>query len=81
MQVHESFDSDRDFGAGSQIIRFRSRHQRGFVNHLIQIRILVRVRESFDSNWDFGSRIMSHSIQIGTSLQNNHILYTHYIHI
>ncbi len=50
------------------------------MNHLIQIRTLVRVRESFDSDqklWcgfhesfdsdrDFGMRLVNHSIQIRT---------------
>ncbi|KTF74822.1 hypothetical protein cypCar_00030940 [Cyprinus carpio] len=45
--VHESFDSDRDFGAC-------------FANHLIQIGTSEMVRESFDSDRDFGdgSRII-----------------------
>ncbi len=54
MRVCESFDSDRDFGVGSRIIRFRSGLRCGFTNHLIQIETSVRVCESFDSDRDFG---------------------------
>ncbi len=49
MRVHKSFDSDLDFGAGSQIIGC------GFTNHLIQIWTSVRVHKSFDSDRDFGA--------------------------
>ncbi len=31
----ESFDSDRDFGAGLRIILFRSELRNGFMNHFI----------------------------------------------
>ncbi len=59
-RVRESFDSDRNFGAGLWIIWFRSELRSGFVNHLIQIGTSERGSE-------LRSGFVNHLIQIGTS--------------
>ncbi len=57
----ESFDSNRNYGAGSQIFwsrselqsSFRSELHSGFANLLIQIGTVKTYSELFDLDWDF----------------------------